>query len=84
MTVASEAEATSAASCPAGSGKTTRLALDTHVHLHPVFDRGRFLDAAVTNAGMAGIAGGPTWLLFTEMAGVYACRKLADQPPDGW
>jgi hypothetical protein len=84
MTVASEADATSAASCPAGSGKTTRVALDTHVHLHPVFDRGRFLDAAVTNAAIAGVVGGASWLLFTEMAGVHACRELADRPPDGW
>jgi hypothetical protein len=84
MTVASEAEATSAASCPAGSGKTTRVALDTHVHLHPVFDRARFLDAAISNAGVAGVAGGPSWLLFTEVAGVHACRELADRPPDGW
>jgi hypothetical protein len=42
------------------------VAVDTHVHLHAGFDRGRFLDAAMRNAALAGLDRGPVWLLMTE------------------
>ncbi|MDX6749813.1 hypothetical protein SH611_08350 [Geminicoccaceae bacterium 1502E] len=60
------------------------VAVDAHVHLHPVFGRRRFLDAAIANAAESGLPLGPVWLLLTEIAGVHAFRELADQPPQGW
>jgi hypothetical protein len=60
------------------------IAVDTHVHVHPVFDHALCLDAALRNAAAVGLAHGPIWLLLTEVAGVHAYRTLADQPPAGW
>lgn len=67
-----------------GEGAEPPVAVDAHVHVHPIFDHARFLDAALRNAALAGLDGGPIWLLLTEMAGVHAYRTLADRPPAGW
>lgn len=69
---------------PIGAGKRVRIAVDTHVHLHPMFDHAQCLNAAITNAEAAGLANGPVWLLLTESAGVHAFRRLLERPPERW
>jgi hypothetical protein len=49
-----------------------------------MFNRARFLDAALANAQAVGRTRGAVWLLLTEIAGVHAFRELAERPPDGW
>lgn len=56
--------------------------VDGHVHIHPAFDRGRFLDAAAANfrAGAREIglpAPAPGVLMLTESAGDHAFDELA-------
>lgn len=73
----------------AAAGPLLRVAVDTHVHLHPIFDRTHFLRAALANAQAVvaeSVAGrnGRVWLLLTEIAGVHGFRELAESPPDGW
>jgi hypothetical protein len=49
-----------------------------------MFNRTKFLDAALANAQAFGATHGLVWLLLTEIAGVHAFRELAERPPDGW
>jgi hypothetical protein len=49
-----------------------------------MFNRVKFLDAALANAQAVGVTDGPVWLLLTEIAGVHTFRELAERPPDGW
>lgn len=67
-----------------GAGERVRIAVDTHVHLHPMFDHAQCLNAAIANAKAAGLANGPVWLLLTECAGVHAFRDLLERPPMQW
>jgi hypothetical protein len=66
--------------------------VDAHVHIHPAFDRRRFLDAAAANFAEAarrlGLTGPVTGvLMLTESAGVHAFDELGGaggEPVPGW
>lgn len=62
--------------CPPASPHAIRV--DTHVHLHPRFDAGAFLDAAAAHATPAGLV-----LCLTECAGVRRFDELARTPSVG-
>lgn len=67
-----------------GRPGTVRVVLDSHVHLHPIHDEARVLDAAIANARSSLPDAALVWLLLTEMAGVDAFTRLARQPPAGF
>jgi hypothetical protein len=65
------------------------LLVDAHVHIHAVFDRSRFLNAAARNVRRAALASGlsgdtPGCLLLTESAGTDVFPALAGGGVDGW
>lgn len=62
--------------CPPATPQPVRV--DGHVHLHPRFDAGAFLDAAAAHAPPAGLV-----LCLTESAGVRRFDQLARTPSVG-
>ncbi|MEM6457955.1 MAG: hypothetical protein AAF710_01030 [Planctomycetota bacterium] len=56
---------------------------DTHVHLHPRFEAGAWLDAASANLAAAGARPGGGVLCLAEGAGVHAFRGLRERGAAG-